>query len=352
METENPDTKPERETSKTEKQGGESQQGPAALPPVAEPTHSEAKVQDADKARDEADGEEEKAFKKLADAEEQQTKWERMQGEWTRIGAVTTAALSLLTFLLLFHQTCTLSKQLDAMQSSSKDTQEMIRAMQKQADASRDTAERQRDIVEQMGRQADATVNAADAATKQANASQTQANASVTQAEAAKQAVGVARITARAAERSAEIASVGERAVIFMKSMDVEGVEAERPIRFRVVFVNNGRIPAQNFYIETTAYWGRKPPPEPLNIGSPPNTVREQMFIAPQGTREIVFTHPGFSAAQTEHIREGRLLLYLFGRGQYEDAFGRTWVIEFCGKYVPNFTSMELCRTHNYTKQK
>src|SRR5215208_57444 len=105
METENPDAKPVQETGKTEKQGGESQPGPAAPSPVTELTHSEAKVQDADKGRDETDGEEDKAFNKLAEAEEQQTKWERMQGEWTRIGAVATATLGLATFLLLFHQT-------------------------------------------------------------------------------------------------------------------------------------------------------------------------------------------------------------------------------------------------------
>jgi hypothetical protein len=346
METEKPDAQPEREIGKTEEQGGESQKGPAAPLPVAESPHSEAKVQDANKGRDETDREKDKAFNKLADAEEQQTKWERMQGEWTRNQAVATAALGLLTFLLLFHQTCTLSKQLEAMQSSSKDTQEMIRAMQKQADATRDTAERQRDIVEQMERQANASVDAANAATKQANASQTQANVSVAQAETAKQAASAAQVSARATEQSVQVAEqamiTGNRAYLSFEETGINDFVADQPNTPYIVWSNDGNSSAE---ISGLIQFGLHPTTAPIcNFNDGNSAPFPRLVISPHKQRRQRFRIAGLSATQIKDVENLRQYFVMCGRANYV-TLGKSYTFDFCSYYHPGFKTFLTCES-------
>jgi hypothetical protein len=174
METQKPDTEPKRETTETEEQGGESQPQEATPLPVAEPAHSEAKERDAEEAKDITDREQDEAIDELAVNTKliaQQTKWEKMQGQWVRNQFWASATLGVLTLLVLAYQSVMISGQLESMQSSSNQTQEMIRAMQKQANASQDTAAATKSVAEQQS-------GLAKSAEMQANASQTQANAS------------------------------------------------------------------------------------------------------------------------------------------------------------------------------
>jgi hypothetical protein len=354
METQNSETKPIQETTQTEKQGGESQEDEAASLPIAEPTHGETKAQEAEERRDETDREKDKAFNKLADAEEQQTKWEKMQGEWTRNGAAMTALLSLLTLFVLFHQACTLSKQLESMQSSSKDTQEMIRAMQKQAEASHD-------IAAATSKQADASITQAKAsetiagqnkelvghAGEQAKAMQTQALASMAQAEAAKQSIGVAQITAKAAERSADMAAKslrGERPVIFFKTVGIKTLAPNQPAHIDVRLRNSGKTTARHIALETDFILMVIPFSNALKYhGNSANDAFDITLPAGDEMTLNVWTQFSIEEIQFNAIKSGIIKFFFYGRGQYTDDFGGNFTFTFCHVYDPETSTLIHC---------
>lgn len=217
METERPDAQPERETAQTNEQGGESQKGPAALPPVVEPAHAEAEGADAEAAKDEADREQDEAIEELAEQSEaiaqqtvwmeRQTEWMAKQTRWVRNQFWAALALGVATFFVLAYQSVKMSGQLDAtnetvevmrgqlksMESSSQQTQDLINATRDTANASQSVAEQNRELVKHAGEQAKASVTQAEAAQDSAGAAKAMADASRTQAGTMKDQAAIMR---------------------------------------------------------------------------------------------------------------------------------------------------------------
>jgi len=349
METEKPDAQPKRETGKTEEQGGESQKGPAAPPPVVEPAHSETERADAEDPKDEADREQDEAIEELAEQSEaiaqqtvwmeRQTKWMAEQTRWVRNQFWAAVALGLITFFVLAYQAVKMSGQLDAtnetvevmrgqlesMQSGSNQTQQTIDALQKQANATQDLASA-------AGKQANASET-------QAGASQTQANASVAQAEVAKQSLGAAQSSARAAEQSAEVAERTfrltvrpELAIQTVKAMNIE--LGKKPL-VEITFVNAGNATAYDARLISNFGLADAPPLEATD-GLKGIEAGTLTTITPKATRSHTHVFElELTPEMLNHIQRGVVGIYIYGGGQYKDGYGRQYAFTFRFVYNP-----------------
>ncbi|HEY0375989.1 MAG TPA: hypothetical protein VGC87_03445 [Pyrinomonadaceae bacterium] len=255
METEKPNTDPKREIAQTDKQGGESQEKPAAPPPISEPVHSETKGREAEEPKEQVDRKQNEELASIAAQTkwmEQQTGWMAQQTKFIRRQFWAALALGVLTFLVLFYQAWTMGGQLESMNSSSNQTQDMIRATQRLANSSENTAAQYKDIAESTKKQADASTIQANVsqgvaeqnkelvrhAGEQARASAIQANASQLQARTSGEIVKQNERLVRSGEEQAT--ALREQAGIALKQfeitdrpwLDVEAVP-NGPLEFR-----------------------------------------------------------------------------------------------------------------------
>jgi hypothetical protein len=371
METQKPDAQPERETAKTEKQGGESQKGPAAPPPVTEPPHSEAKERDAEEAKDKTDRAQDEAIDELAENTKliaQQTKWEKMQGQWTRNQFWAALGLGMLTLCVLFYQSVMMSGQLESMKSSSDQTQEMIRAMQKQANASQDLASTSATQARAMQGQLDAmqaqadtlkasleeTRKAANAATTQANASQTQAKASVAQAEVARQALGATQSSARATEQTSQIAAnsfaLTQQPNVQLVDPTISALEAEKHPVFTALIMNSGAAPINSVISLSKLYISPTRPPLNFPIWDDQVIGGDPGLFIPAGGKKLsrsVYENWALSQRGLDVIKSGRTKLYILGEIRYRDGLGRRWHYRYCAEYVPADSRLLGCGESN-----
>ncbi|HUE52115.1 MAG TPA: hypothetical protein VMO80_07245 [Terriglobales bacterium] len=115
-----------------------------------------------------------------------------------------------------------------------------------------------------------------------------------------------------------------------------------------VTFRNNGKTPALKFGSHVALNASKKGDPfHPIyhHAGSRPSID----VLQPNG--ELVLnTNPSSNKLTEQNIRDirnGDLLLYLFGKGNYDDIFGVTHHVTFCMYVSPDLKHVQSCDTYN-----
>jgi hypothetical protein len=288
MGAEKSNAKPKRETANTEKQGGKPQKVKAAPLPVVESAHSKAKGRNAEEAKDKTDREQDEALDSIADQTvwmERQTKWMEEQVRWTRNQFWAALALGVFTLFVLAYQSVTMSGQLEAMNSGSAQTQEMIAAMQKQAKATEQTA-----------------------------------------------------------EISAQTFAIGERPYVIFKGLKVKLVEGSPPVIDGFV-TNMGRTPAYHLEVETTFTLQSAPLTERLKYVESATPSLYDVFL-PTNSDMVVSDQAPFiiTKQRLEAINKQQILLCFYGKGHYTDGLGKSQhSVEFCYFYNVPTESLLQC---------
>lgn len=347
METEKPKTEPKRETAQTDKQGGEFQTQEAAPPPISEPIHSEAEEHDAEEPKAEIDREQDEKFDSIG----QQTKWMEQQTGWMaeqtkliRRQFWAALVLGVFTFGVLIAHGWIMSGQLDSMNSSSKQTQDLIEATRGTANASQSVAEQNKELVRHAGEQANASRTLADASQTQAKAATDQAKASQTQAETAKQSIGIAASAASAAQQSAKIAQesmvVSTRPYVIASISPLTAVVAGETIKVSVQFSNDGNSPAEVTAVMHFVLLNDPLPPKKLLITDPDTfsmgTYYQATVVPPHRDRGIMISAgKPFTADDIKAITHLDKWLIFYGEGSYKGVGGK-YPIEICLLYHYN----------------
>jgi hypothetical protein len=113
-----------------------------------------------------------------------------------------------------------------------------------------------------------------------------------------------------------------------------------------VVFENTGPVPAYNFTHQTIVFPTDKPLTEDLpQLKS--STTPSKAVIPPN--RAITQTIPGMpmAAKAIEWIKQGEVLLYVYGVATYDDGLSNTHTLKFCGYYFPSTDTFRACPFHN-----
>jgi len=346
--TQENESKPVEDATPANQIGAEPQPE-APGPPVTEPDKSIAEQPNPAQSEEETDRKQDESIAMLAD----QTTWIAKQTQWMRYQVIATSVLGAITLgVLVYHgvimrrqsqatmnQTQIMQGQLDAMNSGSNQTQQMIAAMQKQADAA-----------------------SAQAGTSEALAEQNQdlVDATLAQAEAAK--------------RSAEIAQqsfyIGDRPYIMAGHVTLENEKFEAGTMPRISFViqNNGKTPALSLRTGAIVSVENLPKPdvdkyrrmtsaelmameagEIKNAPYPFMPEGSDVFLAAGEAMGLEARGSELTAQLIEDIRSTKAFLLFWGFSSYKDALGRHHTLKFCFFYAPSEDSFIACQTFNST---
>jgi hypothetical protein len=233
--------------------------------------------------------------------------------------------------------------QLESMNSSSQQTQDLINATRETANASQSVAEQNKELVAHAG--------------EQAAASQTQANAAVAQAEVARQALGTAASSAQATKRSAETA---EKALIFgirpqigIETNLVGSFAADKPTWIELRFFNEGNS-AGVVTGTVSVIISNQPIPPPTNIC---RDVPIQITVYPH--KERIIKLPSNRAFTTQEIdaitninSDKRQYLFVCGEETYGGTVGGIYILTLCNVYRPEINVFGECTDLNVRRQK
>jgi len=261
----------------------------------------------------------------------------------------------------------TSKNQLGVMQGMIDQNERLIKASSDQASASAKSAsvaEGEKQAVLDSAQAAKDSASAANTATEQnkklISAARVQADAARVQAEAARIQANASQVSAKAAEESTKISaqalSVGERAYITLRRLDIAKLAIGEPPEITAWFVNAGRTPASNFVFYQKIYLaeikGRPIPPtggagEDLErfIRRPDQPMdNESGFLAAAGEKRVIFTTDWiFTESHLAAINTGSLKLFFEGEVHYIDSFDRRQKFRYCGMYNAKAAEFDEC---------
>jgi hypothetical protein len=338
------EAKPVEETTKANEQDSEGEAGASASPSVNSPDDAHTEEPNPAASYDETDRKQDKAINELAE----QTKWIKLQTVFSIIlGALTLGVLVYHGIVMrnqskaMTEQTAVMRGQLESMNSSSQQTQDLINATRETANASQSVAEQNKELVRHAG--------------EQAAASQAQANVSIVQAETGKQAAIAAQTSARATELGADIAQksfyIGERPYVAVSDMNLLNFTPGQTPSVEVMYENTGRTPALEFLHQALIVSVPQPLADIAGYG-PVVTRPSKGFIAAGQSKRQVITNPSaipIGGNDVELIKSGKLLLYVYGMATYKDGIGKPHMLQFCGLYLPGRNVFQACPFYNST---
>lgn len=221
-------------------------------------------------------------------------------------------------------------KQLESMNSSSRQTDRLIQANEL-------LAEQNRQLVEHAGEQA----------------------------KAIKQSVIAAQASARAAEKGAQIAQesfyIGDRPYVIAKNAFTDELAAGASPRVTVHFVNTGKTPALDAQFYAIVSVESLPKPDLINERDVvSDSMRGLAYPSmPEGSKgvlaageEIQIAQGGkeLSATLVQEINGGKVFLFVWGAALYKDGLGKSHTLRFCLFYDPKEDNFVACPTFNDTK--
>ncbi|HEV7670639.1 MAG TPA: hypothetical protein VGS22_19130 [Thermoanaerobaculia bacterium] len=192
-----------------------------------------------------------------------------------------------------------------------------------------------------------------DAAIDQTRFSE-QLNASEKQAETSRKqnaadAAASLKLASKSLDESRRALGVSQRARLAAISYGefplVAGVEREASVGIR----NSGPVPATN--VDAIFTWEIRRDSIPDNwapkIGIRPSSLR--LVVSPgEPTRIFGLPIPALREEEVKSIGEGTKFLYFFGRFAYNDGFGVTRQLIFCGVHRQTGNAWDTCPNNNY----
>jgi len=141
-----------------------------------------------------------------------------------------------------------------------------------------------------------------------------------------------------------------QRAWVGLKTLIVLPLAVGQRVRADLTFTNTGKTLALN----TTAKTGigiaaKNGPPDWFYGDKWKNTKVFKNVVFPQGEIQTKVYIEGFllDSAWLALLQDGRQKLYVYGRCEYDDVFGKKHFTEFCDVYQPETGSVLTCATHN-----
>ena len=187
----------------------------------------------------------------------------------------------------------------------------------------------------------------ADAAEKSAGASEAQAKTAQAQTEVTRKSAEITLDTFRQEQR----AWVGPTNVRFAPALS--DVRAPNPIGAVTTITNSGKTPA----INTSVTYILHASDTPLNIEDYAKHPVEQgkasekgvFSLFPNAIMELAAATGSTDELGIQSVRNGRKILYFFGRINYEDVSGNRHVTKFCSRYYPSVQGWGTCDSYNST---
>jgi hypothetical protein len=136
-----------------------------------------------------------------------------------------------------------------------------------------------------------------------------------------------------------------ERPELFVEQVIIEPFQVGKPETVSLIFRNRGKIVAEHVSIETTHAHKPKTFDGPLVYDTkPPDSV---LTIGPDSIFTVVSRSPWVTnATWIQEIINGDRLLFVYGKGHYEDRGGTEYPISFCYMYEPSLPrNMVICPT-------
>jgi hypothetical protein len=168
-----------------------------------------------------------------------------------------------------------------------------------------------------------------------------QTNAAAAAARAAAESVEIAREDARAAREQFRF---DRRAWVGPIRVDMRTWTPGEPAHISVALRNNGATPALD--VRARGRFGIRAPDWAFTAEYPATSVERGMGVLhPQTEMHMPFAVPA-TQERIDALKSGKDRLYLYGRIEYLDAFGRKHATTFCYLLLPD-SSVSPCSTYN-----
>lgn len=153
-------------------------------------------------------------------------------------------------------------------------------------------------------------------------------------------------IATGAAKSAAQTPVAKERPELFLEKAEIQPLEPGKPEFVLLVVKNRGKATARNVGIENHITLVNTPFNSPLRyLGNPELETRTDV-----AANAGIMLRSQIKRALTEewvnNLQSGKMLLFYFGKGEYEDDSGNKYPIKYCYMYDPMMpTSMRICPT-------
>lgn len=173
-------------------------------------------------------------------------------------------------------------------------------------------------------------------------ANQRLAGAAQLQADSVKESVIVGKSSARAAEKSAQLALFGAQPRVEVQTFQIVTFEANQKLHIDISLINTGRSTALKFNLAGAIARGYPPIPNPLPMGEV--DVLSSTDLGAGLTQKMpLYTSEPITTDEFNEIKNGKQRLFVIGKGIYYDEFSHCRQFGFCMYYDKGLNTLANC---------